>query len=113
MIFCHKDYLTLSILIFSCVLHEHEKKIDESLSPGFCLHNQLRLKFNIIIARHKKREELAVVKRATCDEQIEFERQNAKYFFLRSVSQLRDVIRTERVNRLTKIRTLHFTRVTI
>ncbi len=37
------------------------------------------------------------MKRATCDEQIEFERQNAKDFFLRSVSHLRDVIRTERV----------------
>jgi hypothetical protein len=39
------------------------------------------LKFSIIIAKHKKRQELAVVKRAMCDEQIEFERQNTIYFF--------------------------------
>jgi hypothetical protein len=53
------------------------KKIDESLSLAFCCHNQLRLKYSVIIARHKERQELAVVKRAMCDEQIEFEKAGA------------------------------------
>jgi hypothetical protein len=35
----------------------------------FYRHNQLRLK-----SRHKKRQELAVIKRATCNENIEFEK---------------------------------------
>jgi len=46
----------------------------------------LQLKSSIIIVGHKKRQELVVVKRTTCDEYIQFEkyhmtRQNAKCFF--------------------------------
>ncbi len=50
------------------------KKIDESLSLAFCRHTQLPLKSSVIITRHHQREELGEVKRATCNEQIEFEK---------------------------------------
>jgi hypothetical protein len=34
----------------------------------FCRHSQLRLKYSIIIGGHKKRQDLAVVKRVRCNE---------------------------------------------
>jgi hypothetical protein len=48
--------------------------MDRIVRPGPCCHhNQLCLKYSVIIARYKKRQELAVIKRAMCDEKIEFE----------------------------------------
>jgi hypothetical protein len=45
----------------------------------FVDHNQLRVKSSFIIGEHEKRPELAAVKRATFDEQIEFENNHMIY----------------------------------
>jgi hypothetical protein len=45
----HYLVLTLSFLTFSCVLHEHEKNIDETLSRVICCHNQLCFKLKLLL----------------------------------------------------------------
>jgi hypothetical protein len=53
---------------FSNILEEHFRIKTFNFDIFLCL------KSSIIIVRRKKRQELAVVKRTTCDEYIEFEK---------------------------------------
>jgi len=57
--------------IFLHSAQTQKKKLN--LSLVFFGHSQVNLKFFFLIVRNKKRQEVDVLKRATCNEQVEFE----------------------------------------